>query len=62
MQDVDGMKAKLRAEIEAEVRSELESKQSSIDKKAQNLSPSLAGARGTAETEESVPENPGDLF
>ncbi|MCK5616625.1 hypothetical protein KAR91_82960 [Candidatus Pacearchaeota archaeon] len=62
MQDVDGMKAKLRAEIEAEVRSEFESKQSSIDKKAQNLSPSLAGARGTAETEESVPENPGDLF
>ena len=62
MQDVDGMKAKLRAEIEAEVRSELESKQSSIDKKAQKLSPSLAGARGTVETEESIPENPGDLF
>ena len=62
MQDVDSLEAKMRAEIEAKVRSEFESKQKTVEEKASKLSPSLANARGAVEAEESVPENPGDLF
>ena len=62
MQDVDTMEAKLRTELEAKIRAEYESKQKSVESKGANLSPSLANARGTVEAEESIPENPGDLF
>jgi hypothetical protein len=62
MQDVDTMEAKLRTELEAKIRAEYESKQKSVEEKGANLTPSLANARGTVEAEESVPENPGDLF
>jgi len=62
MQDVDSLEAKMRAEIEAKVRSEFESKQKTVEDKASRLSPSLANARGAVEADESVPENPGDLF
>ncbi len=62
MQDVDSLEAKIRAELEQKIRSELESKQKEVSEKADNLSPSLANARGTVEKEDTPPENPGDLF
>lgn len=62
MQDVDSLEAKLRTELEQKIRSELEGKLTEKSKKSENLSPSLANARGTVDKEESLPENPGDLF
>ena len=57
MQDVEGYKAKLRAEIEAELKAEAETQQAEKAKKAATLSPSLASARGS-----SVSEKPKDTL
>lgn len=62
MQDVDSLEAKLRAELEQKIRSEYDLKSKEKTQKADNLSPSLANARGAVDKEESLPENPGDLF
>lgn len=62
LQNVDSMEAKLRAELETKIRAELEGKIQQEAKLENNISPSLAKARGTTDKTDSVPENPADLF
>lgn len=62
LQDVDALKGKMRAELEQEIRAELEGKLKAKEDKSENLSPSLANARGSVEKSPRLSENPIDMF
>lgn len=54
MKDIDGYKAKIRAEVEADVRKEIETGQEQDDKKRDSITPSLASKRSTGGTNQTV--------
>lgn len=62
MQDVESLREKIRAEERAKLEEQQKSTETEQDEKAENLSPSLAKARGSADKTEKLSENPSDLF
>lgn len=60
--DVDSYKEQLKAELRKELMEEMQSKKTEEVEKSDNLSPSLAKARGSTEATEKLSENPSDFF
>lgn len=62
MQDMDGLRKKIRAEIKLELEGQLKKSETEEVEKGESLSPSLAKARGSTDKAEKLSDNPEDLF